>query len=291
MADAIVVTGASGFVGRALTAHLAREGFAVRALSRGGTEPALPGVTTVRYELTAPALAPAVFDGARAVVHAAFTDQVPTDGSDPNALGARTLLDAARAAGAKPLFLSSFSAHDDAISSYGRSKLTIERLFDRAGDAVLKLGLVVGDGGVFARMRSAAEGRAILPVPGAGKPVQVVPIEDVCRAVERVVRDDLDGTFWVATPDPVPMRELYRALAGPDARLVPIPLTPLHAVARAARRVGVPLPFTVDNVAGLLRLRAHATRGDLARLGLEPHTFADVLPPPQRKEDDAREPR
>lgn len=287
MADAIAVTGASGFVGRALTAHLAEAGFAVRALSRSGVGRELPGVRHERYQLTGPAPDLA---GARAVVHAAFAASPATAAEDPNVAGARSLLAAARASGAKVVFLSSFSAHDDAISSYGRAKLAIERLLDRPGDAILKLGLVAGDGGVFARMRSAAAGRTLLPVPGAGKPVQVVSVEDVCRAVERVVRDDLGGTFWVATPEAVPMRTLYRALA-PDARLVPIPLTPLHVAARAARRVGVTLPFTVDNVAGLMRMRAHPTRGDLARLGLEPRTVADVLHPNLRKEADAREPR
>jgi len=289
MADAIVVTGASGFVGRALTAHLASRGFAVRALSRAGVGPERRGVTYARYELTAPV--PPVLDGARAVIHAAFTDRLPERGPDPNAVGARALLHAARACGVKPVFLSSFSAHEDAISSYGRSKLAIERLFDQPGDAVLKLGLVVGDGGVFAGTRAAAQGRKLLPVPGAGKPVQVVAVEDVCRAVERVVRDDLAGTFWVAMPEAVPMRDLYRSFAGPDARLLPIPLTPLHLLARAARRAGLSLPFTVDNVAGLMRMRAHPTRDDLSRLGLEPRAFDDVVQPARRKEPDAREPR
>jgi nucleoside-diphosphate-sugar epimerase len=289
MADAIVVTGASGFVGRALSAHLSSCGFAVHALSRAGVGPERPGVTYARYELTAPV--PATLDGARAVVHAAFSDRVPGHGPDPNATGARALLDAARASGVKPVFLSSFSAHEDAISSYGRSKLAIERLFDHPGEAVLKLGLVVGDGGVFARMRAATQGRKLLPAPGAGKPVQVVAVEDVCRAVERVVRDDLEGTFWVATPDAVPMRALYRAFAAPEARLLPIPLTPLHVLARGARRVGLSLPFTVDNVAGLMGMRAHSTRADLSRLGLEPRTFDDVLRAARRKESDAHEPR
>lgn len=285
MAETIVVTGASGFVGGTLAAHLAHRGYAVRALSRNGEGPAIAGVSHARYELGAPvgdALA-----GARAVVHAAFADRIPEHGPDPNLAGARALLAAARAAGAKPVFLSSFSAHEDALSAYGRSKLAIERLFEEPGDAVLKLGLVVGDGGVFARMRAAASGRALLPVPGADKPLQVVAVEDVCAAVERVIADDLEGTFWIAAPDAVPMRELYRVLADPGARLVPLPLAPLHLAARAARRVGAPLPFTADNVAGLMRMRSHPTRPDLARLGLEPRTFAQVVSPATRKEVDA----
>jgi len=287
MAETVVVTGASGFIGGALTAHLARAGYRVRALSRASAGPSSAGVMHLRYALDEPlgdALA-----GARAVVHAAFTDRAPTDAPDPNLVGVRILLDAARASGAKPIFLSSFSAHDDAISSYGRSKLALERRFDQPGDVVLKLGLVVGDGGVFARMRTAAAGRALLPVPGAGKPLQVVAVEDVCRAVEHAIADDLGGTFWLATPDPVPMRDLYRVLADPGTRLVPLPLAPLHLAARVARRLGIALPFTVDNVAGLMRMRAHPTRSDLARLRIEPCTFAQVVAAGQRREADVHE--
>jgi NADH dehydrogenase len=289
MTDVIVVTGANGFIGRALTAHLAGCGFAVHALSRAGTGPDVPGVTYGSYELTG--TPPPAIEGAHAVIHAAFTDRMPERGADPNVVGARNLVEAARKAGAKPIFLSSFSAHDDAISAYGRSKLAIEQLFQQPGDAVLKLGLVVGEDGVFGRMRRAATGHVVLPVPGAGKPVQVVAVDDVCRAAERVLRDDLSGTFWIATPDAVPMRELYRTLADPGTRLVPIPLTPLHLVARAAHRFGVTLPFTADNVAGLMRLRAHSTRADLERLGLPSRAFTDVVEPIHRKELDAGEPR
>jgi len=286
MPDTVAVTGASGFVGRALVDHLAASGFAVRALSRGGDGLPAPGVAHARYELTEP---PAL-DDVDTVVHAAFTDRIPTDGPDPNVVGAGLLLGAARTAEAKPIFLSSFSAHADAISAYGRSKLAIERLFDGPRDTILKLGLVIGEGGVFRRMRDAATRSRVLPVPGAGKPVQVVAVEDVCRAVERVIRDDLTGTFRVATPDAVPMRTLYRALA-PGARLVPVPLAPLHAAARLARRTGLPLPFTADNVAGLMRMRVHHTREDLELLGLEPRSFADIVSPATRKELDAFEPR
>jgi NADH dehydrogenase len=288
MAETIVITGASGFVGGALTAHLAQRGFDVRALSRSGAGPDLPGVSSLCYELGAGPPS-AAFDGARAVVHAAFTDRIPERGPDPNVVAARRLLAAARAAGAKPIFLSSFSAHEDALSSYGRSKLAIELLWDGPGEAVLKLGLVVGDGGVFARMRDAAQRRALLPVPGARKPVQLIGIDDVCRAIEHVVRDDLAGTFRVATTGPVPMRVLYRALAGPDARLVPVPLTPLYLAARAARRATIALPFTVDNVAGLMR--AQVVEADLSRLDLEPRAFTDVVAPTDRKEANGLGPR
>ena len=289
MADAIVVTGASGFVGGALTGHLARSGFAVRALSRAGAGPNLPGVTHLRYELDA-GPPPSALEGARAVVHAALSSDPRGAGADPNVNGARALLETARAAGAKPIFVSSFSAHEGATSSYARSKLAVEGIWDGPGEVILRLGLVVGDGGVFARMRDAARGRALLPVPGAGKPVQLVGIDDVCRAVEQVVRGDLAGMFRIATVGPIPMRTLYRAIAEPDAHLVPVPLTALYLAGLAARRARISLPFTADNVAGLMRMRAQPAYADLARLGLQPREVADLISPTPREDAHGREP-
>lgn len=290
MIDTIAITGSSGFVGGALTAHFARRGFAVRALSRAGAGPERPGVTHLRYELAGPPPL-AALDGARAVIHAAFTDLVPAHGPDPNLAGARALLAAARTTGAKPVFLSSFSAHPDALSSYGRSKLAIERLWDDPSGAVVKLGLVIGAGGVFARMRVAARGRALLPVAGAGKLIQLIGVDDVCQAIERVVTEDLVGTFHLATVGPLPMRALYRALAAPHTRLIPIPLTPLYWAARAAGRAGITLPFTVDNVAGLMRMQVQPVGADLTQLGLQPRALDDVLERIEREEINGSEPR
>src|SRR5690606_956025 len=64
MGGPIAITGATGLVGRALTARLSREGTPVRTLSRGFG-------TTHRWDPTRGTIDPGFVDGARALVHLA----------------------------------------------------------------------------------------------------------------------------------------------------------------------------------------------------------------------------
>jgi UDP-glucose 4-epimerase len=99
MSGIIVVTGASGFIGRRLVARLVADGRSVRALVRDPSAlEAGPGLEVVRWELGAPA----PLDGAAAVIHGAAYR--PPRFGDPgeagncmthNALGTLSLVEAA----------------------------------------------------------------------------------------------------------------------------------------------------------------------------------------------------
>lgn len=105
MIGVVVVTGASGFIGRRLIERLSSEGTAVRALVRDPSAlGALPGVEVVRWEIGSPP----PLDGVSAVVHAAayrpprFGD--PTEAGrcmEFNALGTLALVEAAVEAGVR----------------------------------------------------------------------------------------------------------------------------------------------------------------------------------------------
>jgi len=77
---------------------------------------------------------PADFAGLDAVVHGALVEFGPAarDADTVNLEGARRVLDAARTHGARLVFLSTLSAHPDAVSHYGRNKLELERLHAQA---------------------------------------------------------------------------------------------------------------------------------------------------------------
>src|SRR5471032_2719836 len=68
----VAVTGASGFVGRAVVHALARRGDSVLALGRSANIKGLPpGVRTAKYDPSNPAAHPEIFEGLDAVVHLA----------------------------------------------------------------------------------------------------------------------------------------------------------------------------------------------------------------------------
>lgn len=121
-----VVTGASGFLGRAFCGALAARGDEVRGVD------VRPGPRVTVADVTRPGAWTAVFDGAELVVHAAAVVQ---ESGDPatfwrvNVEGTRTVLDAAAAAGVgRVLHLSSIVVHGrdftDGVDETGPVRMT-----------------------------------------------------------------------------------------------------------------------------------------------------------------------
>ncbi len=264
----IAITGANGFVGSALCRHLSQRGDAVRPLSRAAG-----------YDLTAdvPSLA-----GVRAVVHCAhdFTSDAA------NRDGTLRLLDACARDGVQQfVFISSLAAHAGARSTYGRGKWDLETRLTRpvrfSGQeapivTILKPGTILGNGGLFARVRQLTRLPA-LPVFYGRALLQTVLIDDLCDAVAAAVDRRLAGTLIVAEPAGLPVVDFYRAVAALDGRrpwLVRLSGDAALPFLRLAERTGVKLPITVDNLLGLKHLVPFDTAASVATLGVAPRDFA-----------------
>jgi len=253
----------------------------VHALARERPRPAIAGggITFMRYALEEP-LRLDSFAGAAAIIHCAFA----RNNYVLNVAAAERLLAASRVAGiAQNVFLSSLSAREGARSEYGRQKYDIERLFLIYGGAVVRAGLVVGDGGLFASMRAHVRAGWPVPVIGDGRqPIQIIALPDLVRAIEIVLARELRGCYIVAHPDAIAYREFYRAVAasvGTSARFVRVPYSALSValfVAEKLRLEGA-LPVNRDTVRGLRAMTYVDPRGDLARFALAPKNFFEVL--------------
>ena len=273
----VAVTGATGFIGRHLCDHFRRLGWSVRALVRNtGNYPFRePGVELVACSL------PDQIDerglaGVSALVHAAYMTRFVDRASAErvNDLGTHRILDAGRVAGvSKFLFISSQSAHAAAESYYGRSKLALEHLFG-PNDVVLRSGLVIGrDGdGLFHRICGTLERSSVVPLFGGGRqPIQTVHVADLCAAIEAGLARGVAGTFTVAHPRALEMREFLATIARRLVRkpwFVPLPLGPVLLALRAIETLRIPFPVSSENLLGLKCLRAYDTSDDLQRLGV-----------------------
>jgi nucleoside-diphosphate-sugar epimerase len=258
----VAVTGATGFIGRHLTADLTQRGVEVRAIVRPGSPSADPsGATIVRAPLETEALR-AAFTGADAVVHLAGVVSAVDDATYAavNAEGTRAVAAAAHAAGAHLVHVSSLAAAgpapasrprgeddpSDPITPYGRSKLDSERLLrgmPALSWTVLRPGVVYGPGD-----------RAVLPlfklaagplVPVVGRPgaaYTFVYVTDVVRAIVAALdRASAGGAFFVGHPEPVTpsalLETMQRAL-GRHGRLFQVPMSITHAAAEVCDVVG-----------------------------------------------------
>lgn len=267
------ITGANGFIGRHLVAHFAARGDEVVAFQRRRDAAAAAHVRVRPFAL------PDGFEardlaGLDAIVHGAVVEYGPAspDADRVNLAGVRAVRDAARAHGAHVVMLSTLSAHEGALSHYGRVKLAAEAELDPARDALLRLGLVLGHGGLFGSMADVLRDARFVPLPDGGRqPIQTLWMGDLCDIVARVVDERVAGRFDVAAPEVHTMRGLYESvLRGMGLRrtLVGVPLPLVELGVAVLEALHVPFAIRRENVLGLKRLRAFDTAPSMRALGV-----------------------
>ena len=252
----IFITGIDGFLGGEMARTLISSGHAVGGSSRQ----------------TMPLGEPfddSVFSGIDIVIHAAH-DARPGAG-ETNVRGIRAWLEAAAARGVqRQIFLGSYSSLPDSPSEYGRTKHTLEQIFLSAGGTVLRPGLVIGNGGLFARQQAALRKAFVAPVISGGKdPVAVIALHHFLEALEVVVSRERTGA-WNLFYEPQPCsRDFIRAVKsrlGQRTRFVSLPPGVAIAAVGLISMLGLSPPATADQIRALAANRTAPWRSDLAKL-------------------------
>ena len=262
----IFITAIGGFLGSQLAVGLAARGHQMRGSIRG-RRPA-DGTRVVRLSLDAP-FDPNVFSGCDVVIHAAH-DFGP-DASETNVRGTIAWAEAAAHAGVtRQLFISSPSAQPHSPSEYGRVKYTLERWFLDAGHLVVRPGLVVGPGGLFARQRAALLRTPLVPLIGGGnQPTFVIAVGHFVDAVARIVEGGTPREASLFYDDRPPMRAFVAAVkraAGQRAIIVPIPGAVAIGLTRLSQALRLPIPVTPEQIRTLLHTPPESPRSDLPRI-------------------------
>ena len=256
------ITGATGFIGRHLTAHLASRGAVVHAIQRPESrQPAPEGATVVRAALDAESLRSA-FAQVDAAVHLAgvVSSTRACDFVEVNVEGTRAVARAASVAGVPLIHVSSLAAAGPAgpsaphsetdtprpVTPYGRSKLEGERVLAAERGlrwTILRPGAVYGPGDRAMLPLFALARRGFLPLVGrATAAYTFVYVDDLVRAIAAALdapaRQD---TLFVGHPQPVATRVLLeeiRSVVGGGAVIVPIPMILTRAAALAGELAG-----------------------------------------------------
>lgn len=197
MSRIIAVTGATGFIGGMLVAHLVAAGWHVRVLARPRSAhkiPGLPGVEVVTGSLEDSESLSLLLQDAAAVVHCAGVVRGVTaaDFNAVNVDGVKQLVQAALALSHRPRFLSlsSLAARAPQLSHYASSKRQGEHaLASMAEDmewVAFRPPAVYGPGDKELLPLFQWMGRGIAPVLGAADArVSLLYVEDLCAAVLR----------------------------------------------------------------------------------------------------------
>lgn len=272
----LIVTGASGYIGRHLVQAARAAGWRVVAATRRAFTQA---DAWMPYRLDE-APADEAFPAHAVIVHLA-ADTTATADAASEIRAAERLIDIARRRDARMLFVSSQTARPDAPTSYGRTKWAIQQSVIDAGGTVVRPGLVYGGapGGLYASLLRLLRTRAALPRIVPSPRVQPLHVADLATALLVCAeRHDLGGEVLdVAAPDSIAFDEFLRALAtarwGRAPRFVPVPAVIVRAGAALLRAAGA--RTLAARLTSLSDLPAMDTGADLARLGVSLRTLAD----------------
>jgi 2-alkyl-3-oxoalkanoate reductase len=190
----VLVTGATGFIGRRLIPTLIDRGHDVRALVRpasAGRDLFDPGCEVCLGELTDADAVSVALAGIDAVVYGAGAVRGRSfdDFRQANVAGLQTLTDVLRTAAERPavVLLSSLAASRPELSPYAASKREGERVLGAAGLArwtVLRPPAVYGPGDVEMRPLFDLARRGVLLRPGPRhQTLSLIHVDDLCRAV------------------------------------------------------------------------------------------------------------
>jgi uncharacterized protein YbjT (DUF2867 family) len=229
----VLVTGATGFIGRRLVPELVERGHTVRAMTRrpekydGPGEP-VAGDVFDRASLTGPLSG---VDVAVYLVHS--LDDRNFEEKDADA--ARTFAKAAVACGVKQIvYLGGLGADDDDLSPHLRSRREVEELLGETGVpvTVLRAAIVVGAGGISWELtRQLVKNLPAMVVPRwVNTRTQPIAVDDVIRYLAGVVGvpEAFGRTFEIGGPEQLTYLEMLQVASEvKDGHRLPIVKVPV----------------------------------------------------------------
>jgi len=243
----VLVSGASGFIGRNLCQHLRNNGVRVRALMRH--ECPGPWDEVVLADL-ADSLPDEALQGIETVFHLAGKAHALSELSQDeaeyqaiNTAGTQRLLKACQLEGVQHFVMFSsvkvmgegrMACQDESTAPspetpYGRSKLAAEQLVIKGGyvphSVVLRLSMVYGPiaKGNLPRMIQAIAGGRFPPLPELGNRRSMVHVDDVVRAAMLVVNrpESAGGTYILTDGQAYSTRQMYEWICETLGKSIP----------------------------------------------------------------------
>ncbi len=301
MSGIVTVYGGSGFVGRHIARHIAREGWRVRVACRRPNEAmfvrpyGVPGQVEPTFcNIRDDTGTGAAMRGTDAVVNCVGTfDASGANSFEPvHVHGAGRI---ARIAAEHGIFrmvhISAIGADEAGESEYARTKARGEReiLRHQPKAMILRPSVVFGSEDMFFnRFAGMAKFCPALPIVGADTKFQPVHVDDLARAASAGVLRQHSGVYEIGGPEIKTFRELMTdmlAIIQHRRMIVNIPFWAARVMA-GAFRVGSTLsggllraPITGDQVSGL-RNDSVVSKGSqtLADLGIDATPVGAVIP-------------
>lgn len=280
----ILITGSSGFIAGHLAAILNQESCRVVGVDKAPVQ--VPGLDKV-YEASLLDSLEHVFSSEHidVVIHCA--NHWGDDEFEINVRGTTRWLEEAKAHGASlQVFLSSLSAKSDAIADYGRAKYHLENPFISNQGVVFRLGLVVGNGGMFDRIKQSMKKSPFVPLIDNGRQnVHVLGVTTLSYIIKDCVLtngEGLRGRVWqIHQPQSYTLRDVMEGIReqfGYSCHFVPLPSLPiLWAVSLVEKLRVIKLPISSTNLKGLRQSQNENFPSDFSHFGYPEQNLQQLI--------------
>lgn len=260
----ILVTGATGYVGRRIVQRLVEDGESVRCLVRSTSDRKIVeslGVETCAGDVTdLSSLRPAC-EGIESVVHtvAIIREKGKATFDAVNHLGTKNVVEASSEAGVgRMVHLSAIGAGPDTRYPYLNSKWRAEQAVKESGltNVILRFSIIFGPGDEFINALAAAVKLGpVTPIIGSGKTAfQPIHVEDAAKCVALALKNEklIGQALEVGGPDRLSYREIVDLIIrslGARRIKIRVPISVMKLVAPLLGRMVPHPPITPTQLA------------------------------------------
>lgn len=282
----ILVTGATGFVGRHLVRGLLDKGYRVRGLVRKASDRLPEGADVAVGNVNAPESLGTAVMGCDAVIHLVGIIQEAKGFSfrSVHVEGTRNILKAAKRAGTVRHFIyqSALGTRKDAPTEYFRTKYEAEELAKASGLdwTITRPSIIYGPGDGFTRTMTGLIRSSLpfVPVIGDGNGLlQPVYIGDLVEVFLRVIygKEYFGKTLELCGPDMLTFNQVMEDIMdamGSDKKTIHIPISLMRPVAAVMEKILSNPPVTNDQIT-MLQEDNTCGKAELEKFCIKPVDF------------------
>lgn len=266
------ITGSNGFIGSELVKHFVLQENEVVLYQRRKPETIQANTSFVHFDLNDVTTVPDV-SKLDVLIHTAFMPfEKGNNSSKKNVEKTFALSEACIKHNVQFVFFSTLSAHETALSEYGRHKYELEKKLDSSKVLILKLGLVIGEEGLYSRIKNIVTKSKIIPMIGGGnQPEQIVLISDVIKTIALCIEKKTTGIYCLASHRTYTLKEIFSHAAKQSGRtplFIPVPYFVADIAISLVELLHLPFPVSKENLLGLKRMVPFETKEDLMKLGV-----------------------